>query len=654
VKLRLYGSFFTKLKANYVERGGAAASHEIQLAKVRARGRERELAVEQADSWVAEAEARRVTLAVHEAEETRRQEQLKQAMITQSSAVTARRRSRYVDGGSVLPKQQQHTHHLSSSSGGGGGGGSGRGRRSGDTQHMHRKALAPVPPPPSAKTTAVESSVKMPGFWDMLGADFFKNSGQWVGFTKPSLAGRVGDTLFIRVNTKSEHSVQCGRSPLYLTHDDEDWAPVVLQGKHDDGSIDYEKKYVTDTSTAGTDTSTASQGQGGGEGTGASWFLSQEPFIPTYDPMRKCEIWMPAVFTEDQLRLWRGCFWDRICAQEGIRKRNETQSQFHPGSYVEVKVEYPEEQLWQGMVYAVNADGSFFVANGTTTGCSIPGAMLRKMGGGEVTAELVRDVQAGLQLARRGSVDNTDQRPASTMIPGYPPAAGDGVDGDHNSQHRRKGTYMPLHYAAAECGVGVLQNMMDDEDDRVEVNKQDGCGCTPLHWAASVGRLQNVNLLLEYGADDTMTNYMGLTPLEWAQHRNKSRIADQLREMDEKSSGKFMDRDNGACADKINVVMLLQTIEFLKQRARRPKMRAVDMVRMRRQMKHALRAGTPLISFAQNLLQYNIHDLLPKKQNSSTDGTGTGTGTGTDQNQNDKSPFNSPRGPMWCEGPFCN
>ena len=81
--------------------------------------------------------------------------------------------------------------------------------------------------------------------------------------------------MFVRINAQSANSnaVQCGRTPLYLTHDDEMWTPVVLQGKHNDGTVDYEIKYASDE-----------------PGGGMTWLLSQEPVAPVYDAQRKCEV----------------------------------------------------------------------------------------------------------------------------------------------------------------------------------------------------------------------------------------------------------------------------------------------------------------------------------------------------------------------------
>merc|ERR1711865_1234405 len=199
--------------------------------------------------------------------------------------------------------------------------------------------------------------------------------------------------------------------------------------------------------------------------------------------------------------------------------------------------------------------------------------------------ELKDQVQGGLDRSRRGSTEHAASATSNAPVPtktktktkktnkkakqdsGNGNAAVDGSSGSGSSSvYARVGAYTPLHYAAGECDIEVLQSMMDDEEERVDVNMQDQCGCPPLHWAASVGRIDNVQLLLEFGADDTITNYMGLTALGWARARNKSRIEDQLEQMAEKSSGQFMDRDNGACADKINVKTLLETVHFLKQR----------------------------------------------------------------------------------------
>jgi hypothetical protein len=209
-------------------------------------------------------------------------------------------------------------------------------------------------------------------FYSFLGEEFFEGGGGWCGFGKignardlnggapasgaPTMKARIGDTLWARVNVKGvegdknadklgkdergavDNMVLCGRSPLYLTHDDDDWAPVVLQGKHADGRVDYEMK------------------RNDGEGTG--WTLRHQPFVPCYDPARNHEVWMPVLFTSRQLKLWRLRKWERICAQEGIRLRNKN-AKFPPGTLVDVEI--GEIASFTGFVLAINRDGTYYV-----------------------------------------------------------------------------------------------------------------------------------------------------------------------------------------------------------------------------------------------------------------------------------------------------
>ncbi len=47
---------------------------------------------------------------------------------------------------------------------------------------------------------------------------------------------------------------------------------------------------------------------------------------------------------------------------------------------------------------------------------------------------------------------------------------------------------------------------------------------TPLHWAATLGHLNMVKNLVEYGADISLVDYFGRTPLDDAKNRGQKSI----------------------------------------------------------------------------------------------------------------------------------
>ncbi|MDT5240963.1 MAG: hypothetical protein QOD97_3161, partial [Mycobacterium sp.] len=61
-------------------------------------------------------------------------------------------------------------------------------------------------------------------------------------------------------------------------------------------------------------------------------------------------------------------------------------------------------------------------------------------------------------------------------------------------------------------------------------NELDAEGVTALHQAAWEGDLDRIRLLLDAGADPTITDgRFGTTPLGWAEHAYQSEAADLLR-----------------------------------------------------------------------------------------------------------------------------
>lgn len=59
-------------------------------------------------------------------------------------------------------------------------------------------------------------------------------------------------------------------------------------------------------------------------------------------------------------------------------------------------------------------------------------------------------------------------------------------------------------------------------------NIRDNFGFTPLHWAVFQNDPDKVRLLLEYGADPTISNIYGLNPQEYARKLNRNLVMDIL------------------------------------------------------------------------------------------------------------------------------
>ena len=62
------------------------------------------------------------------------------------------------------------------------------------------------------------------------------------------------------------------------------------------------------------------------------------------------------------------------------------------------------------------------------------------------------------------------------------------------------------------------------------MNKQDpGMGWSALIWASKEGRVENVKILLEAGADPGLKDKMGKTALDWAKEKENQELVVLLR-----------------------------------------------------------------------------------------------------------------------------
>ena len=70
----------------------------------------------------------------------------------------------------------------------------------------------------------------------------------------------------------------------------------------------------------------------------------------------------------------------------------------------------------------------------------------------------------------------------------------------------------PIHYAARQ-GYNIYLASQEKEKISHVINSKDHLGLTPLHYACSLGHVETVKTLLSLGADPTITNAAGQTPL---------------------------------------------------------------------------------------------------------------------------------------------
>eukprot|EP00966_Prymnesium_polylepis_P049490 1145774-Prymnesium_polylepis.1 len=76
--------------------------------------------------------------------------------------------------------------------------------------------------------------------------------------------------------------------------------------------------------------------------------------------------------------------------------------------------------------------------------------------------------------------------------------------------------YRPVYDAICAGDVGSLKTLFDAKPDLLHVRMDLEYGCTPLHVAASTGRLRIVAWLVEHGAEINACTFDGMTPFESA------------------------------------------------------------------------------------------------------------------------------------------
>jgi ankyrin repeat protein len=82
-----------------------------------------------------------------------------------------------------------------------------------------------------------------------------------------------------------------------------------------------------------------------------------------------------------------------------------------------------------------------------------------------------------------------------------------------------------LHYAATGGSLEVVQLLLDRY---AYIDAESPNGSTPLMMAALYGTSETVKLLLQAGADPTIRNALGLSALDFAQRGNKQDAVDAI------------------------------------------------------------------------------------------------------------------------------
>ena len=84
-----------------------------------------------------------------------------------------------------------------------------------------------------------------------------------------------------------------------------------------------------------------------------------------------------------------------------------------------------------------------------------------------------------------------------------------------------------MHAAANNGRAWIVEELLRRN---ANINATNSLGFTPLHDVITSGSADTVGILLKHKADLTIKNQAGQTPLQYAVARNRSQLADQLRE----------------------------------------------------------------------------------------------------------------------------
>lgn len=91
--------------------------------------------------------------------------------------------------------------------------------------------------------------------------------------------------------------------------------------------------------------------------------------------------------------------------------------------------------------------------------------------------------------------------------------------------HVNKPGWAPLHYAATSGHMEIMQLLLDQH---AFIDAQSPNGTTPLMMAAHYGTPAAVKLLLEAGADTRMKNELGLSAIDFANRAQRKDVAEMI------------------------------------------------------------------------------------------------------------------------------
>lgn len=95
--------------------------------------------------------------------------------------------------------------------------------------------------------------------------------------------------------------------------------------------------------------------------------------------------------------------------------------------------------------------------------------------------------------------------------------------------------WTPLHYAATNGHLEVMELLLDNY---AYIDAASPNGTTPLMMAAHYGTAEAVKLLLEAGADPKLKNEQGLTAIDFAYSANHADVADMIAQAVRQSAPK--------------------------------------------------------------------------------------------------------------------
>jgi Ankyrin repeats (3 copies) len=82
-----------------------------------------------------------------------------------------------------------------------------------------------------------------------------------------------------------------------------------------------------------------------------------------------------------------------------------------------------------------------------------------------------------------------------------------------------------------EYVLALLRHGARVDDRRLVGRGNDGGRATALHYAAKAGFMNTITVLLEHGADPTVRDDNGLTPLDWVERAAKSVDREKVRRL---------------------------------------------------------------------------------------------------------------------------